>query len=154
RTEPEERRTRPREAARARRARLLHRRGEARSRALRRRREHRRLELALRLPADAARQGRARSSGGGRSLLGALPQEAQMIPAHPSATTVLIRPGFGEIEVLLLERSAGIEFHGGDWVFPGGRVDDEDVRPSEDPFAEAPARRAAVRETLEETGLR
>lgn len=77
-----------------------------------------------------------------------------MIPAHPSATTVLLRPGFGEIEVLLLERSAGIEFHGGDWVFPGGRVDDEDVRPSEDPFAEAPARRAAVRETLEETGLR
>jgi 8-oxo-dGTP pyrophosphatase MutT (NUDIX family) len=52
----------------------------------------------------------------------------------------------------MLRRHAAVVFAGGLWVFPGGRIDDED-------FAGAPgdilaaAQRAAVRETLEETGL-
>lgn len=77
-----------------------------------------------------------------------------MSAPRPSATALLLRPGIAGIEVLLLERHRAIEFHGGDWVFPGGRVDPGDVRPGEDPFGEEAARRAAVRETLEETGLR
>ena len=77
-----------------------------------------------------------------------------MSALRPSATALLLRPGLGEVEVLLLERHREIEFHGGDWVFPGGRVDPEDLRPGDDLFGVHAARRAAARETLEETGLR
>jgi 8-oxo-dGTP pyrophosphatase MutT (NUDIX family) len=77
-----------------------------------------------------------------------------MTRPRPSATALLLRPGIRSVEVLLLERHRAIEFHGGDWVFPGGRVDPDDVVPGEDLWCEAAARRAAVRETLEETGLR
>jgi 8-oxo-dGTP pyrophosphatase MutT (NUDIX family) len=77
-----------------------------------------------------------------------------MSKPRPSATALLLRPGVHGVEVLLLERHRAIEFHGGDWVFPGGRVDPEDALPGEDLWGEGPARRAAARETLEETGLR
>jgi 8-oxo-dGTP pyrophosphatase MutT (NUDIX family) len=77
-----------------------------------------------------------------------------MSALRPSATALLLRPGMGGVEVLLLERHRAIEFHGGDWVFPGGRVDPEDASPGEDLFSEMAGRRAAARETLEETGLR
>lgn len=55
--------------------------------------------------------------------------------------------------MLLVERSARLVFHGGAWVFPGGRVEAADL--AGEPAVElGPARRAAARETLEETGLR
>ncbi len=53
------------------------------------------------------------------------------------------------IEILLLRRNEKIAFHGGAWVFPGGRVDDSDDASSELEIA----KRAGARETLEETGL-
>ncbi len=52
-------------------------------------------------------------------------------------------------EVLMLRRNSRIAF-GGMWVFPGGRVDDGDAVAG-DPIGSA--RRAAVREVKEETGL-
>lgn len=70
----------------------------------------------------------------------------QLIPA---ATVVLARDGAGGIEVLMLRRNSKLAF-GGMWVFPGGRVDDDEVVPGDEL---ASARRAAVREAEEETGL-
>lgn len=68
-----------------------------------------------------------------------------------AATVVLLRDGAGAIEVLLLQRPERGSFAGG-WVFPGGRVEPSDSAP-DDLDEEAAARRAAARETLEETGL-
>ncbi|HQW09590.1 MAG TPA: NUDIX domain-containing protein [Steroidobacteraceae bacterium] len=74
-------------------------------------------------------------------------------PAVPAATVVLLRDGSDGLEVLMLRRNSKLEFVGGMWVFPGGRVDPSDIdtdRPRDDT---ASARRAAVREAAEEAGL-
>ena len=72
--------------------------------------------------------------------------------AKPAATVVLLRDGDDGPEVLLAKRSSKLAFHGGAWVFPGGRVDPEDYADDvDDEFAAA--RRAAAREALEEAGL-
>ncbi|MEQ8660592.1 MAG: NUDIX hydrolase [Gammaproteobacteria bacterium] len=72
-------------------------------------------------------------------------------PARPSASVVIARDA-GALEILMLRRNERIAFHGGAWVFPGGRVDADDQRGTgADELAVA--RRAAVRETIEETGL-
>ena len=41
----------------------------------------------------------------------------------PAATVVLIRENARqqELEVLLVQRNSRLVFHGGHWVFPGGR---------------------------------
>jgi 8-oxo-dGTP pyrophosphatase MutT (NUDIX family) len=74
--------------------------------------------------------------------------------AHPAATVVLIRDGDGGAEILLVRRASKLVFHGGAWVFPGGRIDDEDLLAAGagNDIREA-ARRAAVREAGEEAGL-
>lgn len=72
-------------------------------------------------------------------------------PAHPAATVVLIRDRPTGCEVLLVRRNAQLSFHGGAWVFPGGRLDPDDYRPGDDVVMAA--RRAAVREAREEAGL-
>jgi 8-oxo-dGTP pyrophosphatase MutT (NUDIX family) len=74
-------------------------------------------------------------------------------PDVPVAATVIIaRDGREGPEVLMIERPDRGSFLGA-WVFPGGKVDPRDgdagVEPEEDI-----ARRAGVRETLEEVGLR
>lgn len=74
--------------------------------------------------------------------------------AHPAATVVVMRDGQHGCEALLVRRSAQLSFHGGAWVFPGGRIDPEDYHAA----AEAndvvrAARHAAVREAQEEAGL-
>ena len=89
-----------------------------------------------------------------------------LVPA-PAATVVLARQsrlqsqaqtqaqaqsGTG-IEVLLLQRSAKLVFHGGHWVFPGGRIDAADFAAAGSALEFPAARKAARRETLEETGL-
>ncbi|MCZ7535108.1 MAG: NUDIX domain-containing protein [Acidimicrobiia bacterium] len=79
---------------------------------------------------------------------GARPTGAE---AHPSATVVLLRDAAETVEVLMLRRSSKMAFHGGTWVFPGGRIDAEDWAGSDDVFAAA--RRAAVREAAEEARL-
>jgi 8-oxo-dGTP pyrophosphatase MutT (NUDIX family) len=87
------------------------------------------------------------------------PSPAQSMPAdaaHPvAATVVLLRDGADGMEVLLLERPRNRGSFAGAWVFPGGGVDDED-RLATDPSdvaEETLARRGAVREVREETGL-
>jgi 8-oxo-dGTP pyrophosphatase MutT (NUDIX family) len=72
----------------------------------------------------------------------------------PAATVVLLREAAEtqELEALLLLRNAKLAFHGGHWVFPGGRIDREDFGTELDLEYQA-AKRAAVRETFEETGI-
>lgn len=76
-------------------------------------------------------------------------------PAIPAATLVVMRERPGDApELLMVERTARMAFAGGAMVFPGGRIDEDD-RELAAAFAEphAPARVAAIRETLEETGI-
>lgn len=79
--------------------------------------------------------------------------EAQ--PAIPAATVILLRDTADGLETLMLRRNSKLAF-GGMWVFPGGRVDPADLDPGagDGPDAEyAAARRCAVREAQEESGL-
>jgi 8-oxo-dGTP pyrophosphatase MutT (NUDIX family) len=72
--------------------------------------------------------------------------------AAPAATVVLIRDGEDGLEVLLARRSSKLAFHGGAWVFPGGRIDPDDYAGNaEDVFTAA--QRAAAREAKEEAGV-
>lgn len=74
-------------------------------------------------------------------------------PAIPvAATVVLLRDGDAGLEVLLIERPDRGSFAGA-WVFPGGKLEDDDRAAGGDLSEEAIARRAGVRETREETGL-
>ncbi len=80
----------------------------------------------------------------------------------PAATIIIFRnaPQGGAPEVLMTVRSRNMTFAGGMAVFPGGRVDPADFALGEAVAAngamtpdEAAHQIAAVRETLEETGL-
>jgi 8-oxo-dGTP pyrophosphatase MutT (NUDIX family) len=73
-----------------------------------------------------------------------------MTEPAPAATVVLLRDASHALEVLLLRRNSQLAFHGGAWVFPGGRIDAEDAGAGGD---EGAARRAAAREAREEAGL-
>ena len=74
-------------------------------------------------------------------------------PAHPAATVVLLRDGSEGLELLLVRRNARLAFHGGAWVFPGGRIDEEDYAKAAGRDPVAAARWAAVREAREEAGV-
>jgi 8-oxo-dGTP pyrophosphatase MutT (NUDIX family) len=67
----------------------------------------------------------------------------------PAATVILLRDATDGLETLMLRKNSKIAF-GGMWVFPGGRVDDEDAPGA---AMEARARVAAVREAEEEAAL-
>lgn len=80
--------------------------------------------------------------------------------AIPAATLVIMRPSDdgGPDEILMVKRSTTMAFAAGAVVFPGGRVDPDDylVARQHAPDleeADGAARVAALRETLEETGL-
>jgi 8-oxo-dGTP pyrophosphatase MutT (NUDIX family) len=77
--------------------------------------------------------------------------------AIPAATLILMRPadGGGAPEILMLERAETMAFAAGALVFPGGRIDPEDQAMAErfPGVADAAARIAAIRETIEETGV-
>ncbi len=72
--------------------------------------------------------------------------------ATPAATVVVLRDR-GHLEVLMLRRDDSLGFAGGAWVFPGGRIDQQDHAGCPDGDLEQAARRAAVREATEEAGL-
>jgi 8-oxo-dGTP pyrophosphatase MutT (NUDIX family) len=72
--------------------------------------------------------------------------------AVPAATVLLVRDSAGGPEVLMLRRDSRIAF-GGMWAFPGGKLEAGDADPDRPGDELAAARRAAVRETIEETGL-
>jgi len=66
---------------------------------------------------------------------------------------IVARDADGGLETLLIRRNTALDFAGGMWVFPGGRIDPGDY-PADAPHDEAAgARRAAVREAAEEAGL-
>ncbi|MEM9036672.1 MAG: NUDIX hydrolase [Actinomycetota bacterium] len=67
----------------------------------------------------------------------------------PAATVVLLRETVQGPETLMLRKNSKIAF-GGMWVFPGGRVDDDDAPEASD---DDRARAAAVREAMEEASL-
>jgi 8-oxo-dGTP pyrophosphatase MutT (NUDIX family) len=83
----------------------------------------------------------------------------ELPPAHPAATLVLFRDrDDGPPEILMVERSKGMRFAGGAIVFPGGRVDADDhvlaaSLGTEYELECAAARVAAIRETIEESGI-
>jgi 8-oxo-dGTP pyrophosphatase MutT (NUDIX family) len=83
-----------------------------------------------------------------------------MPPATPAATVVIFRnnPDGGLPLILMVERVKSMAFAGGAVVFPGGKVDAADFAYAETfdhglELAEAAARLAAIRETIEEAGL-
>ncbi len=90
------------------------------------------------------------------------------VPAKDAATIAVVRDGDRGLEAFLMRRNSGMAFAPGMYVFPGGRVDDEDgepltwIGPPPSEWArrfgcdDGLARRlvvAAVRETFEETGV-
>lgn len=73
--------------------------------------------------------------------------------AHPAATVILLRDRDQGCEVLLVRRNEQLSFHGGAWVFPGGRLEAEDYAADTPDDLVAAARRAAVRESREEAAI-
>ncbi|MFL6844133.1 MAG: NUDIX hydrolase [Allosphingosinicella sp.] len=78
--------------------------------------------------------------------------------AIPAATLILMRlgPSGGPPEILMLERSETMAFAAGALVFPGGRIDPGDHEAAlalAPDLPDAAARIAAIRETIEETGV-
>jgi 8-oxo-dGTP pyrophosphatase MutT (NUDIX family) len=77
--------------------------------------------------------------------------------AIPAATLILMRPAAagGPPEILMLERAETMAFAAGALVFPGGRIDPDDYALAGrfPQFPDAAARIAAIRETIEETGV-
>ena len=83
-------------------------------------------------------------------------RNAPMREPVPAATVALVRPAASAagIEVLLLRRNAKLVFHGGHWVFPGGRIDAADFGgQAQTERLYSAALKAALRETREETGI-
>ncbi len=88
------------------------------------------------------------------------PEESTSQQEIPAATLVIFRNSRtgGPPELLMVTRARSMSFAGGAAVFPGGRVDPADYALAQDlggslPNDEAAHRIAAIRETLEETGL-
>ncbi|MPY94212.1 MAG: NUDIX domain-containing protein [Acidimicrobiia bacterium] len=77
----------------------------------------------------------------------------EQVPVHRAATVILVRDGDRGLEALLVRRNSNLVFHGGSWVFPGGRMDPGDYPPEGPEDHEAAAVAAAVREAHEEAGL-
>lgn len=87
------------------------------------------------------------------------PVEDPPVLPIPAATVVIFRrAGAGAPELLMVQRSRALRFAGGAAVFPGGKVDPADYTLAaallpDEPAEIAAGRIAAIRETLEETGL-
>lgn len=73
----------------------------------------------------------------------------------PAASLIVMRLGAGPApEILMIERSEAMAFAAGALAFPGGRIDphDKELGARFEPL-DAAARIAAIRETIEETGI-
>jgi 8-oxo-dGTP pyrophosphatase MutT (NUDIX family) len=95
---------------------------------------------------------------------------ASSVPVRPAATVMLVRDGDTGLEVFMLQRTLSAAFARGQYVFPGGKVDDADHGEAFEPVcdghddATASARLgigsgglawlvAAIRECFEEAGV-
>lgn len=74
-------------------------------------------------------------------------------PEEFAATVILLRDAAKGMETLMLRRNSKLNFAGGLWVFPGGRIDDEDRSGSETEEERDAAALCAVREAQEEAAL-
>ncbi|WP_299308304.1 NUDIX domain-containing protein [uncultured Croceicoccus sp.] len=97
-------------------------------------------------------------SGTLREWAAALPDEPAPDGATPAATLMVFRRRNDALEILMVKRARKLRFAGGAMVFPGGRVDPGDGALAREmlpgiPAGWAAAHVAAIRETLEETGL-
>lgn len=77
---------------------------------------------------------------------------------HPAASVIVMREpeaSEAELEVLLARRSQNVRFMPGAWVFPGGRLDDEDgaIQDADDEAVLAAFKVCAAREADEEVGV-
>jgi 8-oxo-dGTP pyrophosphatase MutT (NUDIX family) len=85
--------------------------------------------------------------------------EKKLVRPRDAASLILLRQGRRGVEVLIGRRGKSARFMPGRYVFPGGRAVPEDARAWTGELADAgtPAflalKRAALRETFEETGL-
>jgi 8-oxo-dGTP pyrophosphatase MutT (NUDIX family) len=68
-----------------------------------------------------------------------------------ASTIMLTRDFEGQLEVLLLKRNKALAFAAGLWVFPGGKIEADEIAQSKDDLEAA--RIAAIRETKEEANL-
>lgn len=87
-------------------------------------------------------------------------EDPEAVPIRPAATVIPLRnaasgpaPDGRGIEVLVLRRNADLAFHGGSWVFPGGRIDEADFAAAGSDDVSNAALHAAVREAKEEADL-
>ncbi|NJN50846.1 MAG: hypothetical protein HC809_02740 [Gammaproteobacteria bacterium] len=91
-------------------------------------------------------------------------------PIRPAATVILVRDCEGDYEILMLRRTSNAAFAGGMYVFPGGRVDNDDHLHRYDRYRRAPSALqasqlsaigdewrgfwiAGIRESFEEAGV-
>lgn len=74
-------------------------------------------------------------------------------PLEVAATVVVLRDGRSGLQTLLVRRTTQLAFAAGHWVFPGGRVESRDRHGLGADDVLGAARRAAVRETAEETAM-
>lgn len=98
------------------------------------------------------------------------PVRADAVPVRPAATVMLVRDGTDGLEVFMMQRTQAAAFARGQYVFPGGKVDDADHAEVFEPIcdglddASASAQLglehgglawlvAAVREVFEEAGV-
>lgn len=98
------------------------------------------------------------------------PVRADSVPIRPAATVMLLRDGHDGVEVFMMQRTLNAAFARGQYVFPGGKVDDADHGEAFEPMcdglddAQASERLgvergglawlvAAVREVFEEAGV-
>jgi 8-oxo-dGTP pyrophosphatase MutT (NUDIX family) len=99
-----------------------------------------------------------------------VPVRADSVPVSPAATVMLLRDGDDGVEVFMMQRTLNAAFARGQFVFPGGKVDDADhgevFEPMCDGLDDAHASQllgidhgglawlvAAVREVFEEAGV-
>ena len=80
------------------------------------------------------------------------PEDATDASIPVAATVIIVRDG-AEAPRCSCSNARIAARSRGAWVFPGGKLDDADRRARGDESEEDTARRAGVRETLEETGL-
>ncbi len=85
------------------------------------------------------------------------PEDSDAVAA---ATVIIARDGDAGLEILMIERAAGMGFAGGAFAFPGGKVDFGDGQTggalpgfAQLAKADAAGRTAAAREAFEETGI-
>ncbi len=80
-------------------------------------------------------------------------QVSEPSESFTAATVILVRDSDAGLETLMLRRNSKLDFVGGMWVFPGGRLDPEDWTGLAEDQLLAASRRAAAREAQEEAGL-